>query len=385
VPEFIPGIQLSEAFYWEAVRPILAAHFPNLPHSAALIGYGSDVLGYDTAVSTDHLWGPRLLLFLRPEDLTTKQQAIHEALRHELPARFRGYSTHFGKPDPDDKGVRISEDLDHGPVDHLVLCQTIDSFWRAEIGFPADQTPTPADWLTFPTQQLLRLTAGKVFHDDLGLEEARQRFAYYPRDVWLYLLAAQWHLIGEQEAFVGRTWSVGDELGSKLVAASIVERLIRLCFLMEKTYPPYSKWFGTAFQRLACYPRIGPPLEAALAANAYPEREKSLAQAYTIAAEMQNALGERLGIPAQDPRTRTYSGWHRLRGYPNLPYDYQGTRPHQVIFASRFEDAISAAIRDPQVLALIPGVGSVDQALVESSGALQNLAFCRGLKDDFGL
>jgi len=39
---FRPGLQLSERFYWEAVRPILDAHFPDLPHAAALLGTGSD-------------------------------------------------------------------------------------------------------------------------------------------------------------------------------------------------------------------------------------------------------------------------------------------------------------------------------------------------------
>lgn len=34
---FIPGIPLCEAFYWQAVRPILDEAFPALPHSAARI------------------------------------------------------------------------------------------------------------------------------------------------------------------------------------------------------------------------------------------------------------------------------------------------------------------------------------------------------------
>ena len=40
MPNFIPGLKLSELFYQEVVKAILDNHFPNLPHSAALIGYG---------------------------------------------------------------------------------------------------------------------------------------------------------------------------------------------------------------------------------------------------------------------------------------------------------------------------------------------------------
>ena len=31
MPEFIPGIQLNEAYYWEAVRPILTCISPTCP------------------------------------------------------------------------------------------------------------------------------------------------------------------------------------------------------------------------------------------------------------------------------------------------------------------------------------------------------------------
>jgi hypothetical protein len=54
------GLELCRLFYAEAVRPLLG----DLPHAAARIGGGSDVLGFDTERSTDHDWGPRLELFL---------------------------------------------------------------------------------------------------------------------------------------------------------------------------------------------------------------------------------------------------------------------------------------------------------------------------------
>lgn len=388
MPDFIPGLILNEAYYWEAVRPILDSAFPGLPHAAALIGFGSDVIGLDTATSTDHLWGPRLYLFLNPQDLEDRAAAVDQALRQRLPVSFRGYSTNFSRPNPTDHGVRSRDDIDHGPVDHLITLTTISDFWSWYLGPGADpfRDLAPADWLTFANHQLLVLTAGKVFHDDLGLEAARARLAWYPRDVWLYLLSAQWKLISQEEAFVGRTHQVGDELGSRVVAARQAERLMRLCFLMEKRYAPYSKWFGTTFSRLACAPRMSPLLESALASADYAGREARLAAAYTLAAEMHNALGI---TPPLETRTRTYSGWHAAGGRdtpvgaPDLALDDPGnTRPHQVIFGERFVDAIRAQIQDPAVLACIPDLGSVDQFLVESSDARQNLTFCRGLLDD---
>jgi hypothetical protein len=53
----MPGLALSEMFYEQAAAPILREHFPGLAYSAALIGWGSEVLGYDDRTSTDHNWG----------------------------------------------------------------------------------------------------------------------------------------------------------------------------------------------------------------------------------------------------------------------------------------------------------------------------------------
>lgn len=63
-PPFIKGLQLSELFFEESVRPILVLHFPDLIYSAALPGRGSEVMGFETPQSMDHNWGPGLMLFL---------------------------------------------------------------------------------------------------------------------------------------------------------------------------------------------------------------------------------------------------------------------------------------------------------------------------------
>lgn len=85
------------------------------------------------------------------------------------------------------------------------------------------------DWLVCPQQSLLEVTAGGVFRDALGtVTEMRAAFSYYPHDVWLYLLAAQWTRIAQFEPFVGRCGYVGDNAGSALVTATLVRDLMRL-------------------------------------------------------------------------------------------------------------------------------------------------------------
>jgi hypothetical protein len=97
--KFIPGLQLSELFYRDVIAPILKTHFPVLNYSAGLLGWGSEVLGYDTPISRDHHWGPRVLLFLSETDFEISREKISRVLSENLPYRFMGYSTHFGIPE----------------------------------------------------------------------------------------------------------------------------------------------------------------------------------------------------------------------------------------------------------------------------------------------
>jgi hypothetical protein len=344
MPTFIPGLELSRLFFLEAVRPIFDASFPSLQYSAALIGTGSEILGFDTEMSSDHHWGPRLMLFLEENDYSLYCVSIDEELRHRLPAKFRGYSTNFSSPNPDDKNVQLLQDIDEGPVNHRVEIFTVHQFFLNYLDFDIGSAIEPADWLTFPEQKLRTITAGAVYHDGIGLQAVRDRFAYYPKDVWLYLLACGWNRIGQEEHLMGRAGIIGDEIGSAIIGSRLVRDIMRLCFLMERQYAPYPKWFGKAFDDLKCAQELSPSLRKALSAETWQEREKWLAAGYEYIARMHN------GLEITDPLAEKVSNFFG--------------RPFLVIqVAGGFSEAICARITDP-VVKRIAGrrlIGSIDQ------------------------
>lgn len=352
---FLPGLDLAEAFYHEAVRPLLTSHFPNLPHSAALIGSGSEVLGFDDAMSTDHSWGPRLMLFVPERELMQHGATIDAVLRHKLPRRFRGYSTSWSPPNRDEPGTQMRDDSPGTTVNHRINLYTIDGYLWHSLGIWRDKPLEPVDWLTLPWQKLRALTAGRVFHDDVGLEAMRNRFRWYPGDVWLYVLAAGWMRVAQEEHLTGRAGLVGDEIGSKLIAGRLVRDVMRLAFLLERQYPPYAKWFGTAFRQLDCALTLTPLLTKIMAANRWQARDKPLAEAYRVLGEMQNALGiaERVDC--------TPGAFHK--------------RPFTVIFAERFAKSLVAQIEDEQMRQIVkrPLIGSVD-LFSDSTDLLENAA-----------
>lgn len=342
MPPFIPGLTLCGDFYREAVRPILDDAFSRIPHSAGLIGPGSEVLGFDDEMSTDHHWGPRVQLFLDEDDHMMAADAIHDILAERLPYTFRGYSTNFSEPDPNDNGVQHLDIVDSGPVNHRVSVSTVRGFVQDYLGYDIDQPLTAADWLTFPQQKLRTLTGGAVYHDGAGLAEMRARFAWYPHDVWLYLLAAGWARIGQEEHLMGRAGYVGDELGSALMGSRLVRDVMRLAFLMERQYAPYPKWFGTAFARLECAAELTPHLLAAQTAATWQERMGHLVPAYEAIARMHNRLG-------------------LTESMPETVRDFFG-RPFQVIALHGFADALLAQISEIEVVRIAHRrpIGSVD-------------------------
>lgn len=347
---FVPGLELSRLLYEEAVRPVLDSAYPGLRYTAARVGSGSEVLGFDSARSADHEWGPRLNLFLAPADAAEHGTELHRLLAVRLPKHVRGWPTHFRHADPE---VPIGQmELTDGAVDHRVSVDALGDWLRAHLGTDAAE-PAVRDWLAMPQQRLAEVTGGAVFHDGLGavgavgalgtvgaLGAVRARLAWYPDQVWRYLLACQWQRISQQEAFVGRCAEAGDALGSAVVAGRLVRDLMRLCLLLERTYAPYGKWLGSTFGRLAVAAELTPSLAGALAATEYPVREGHLCDAYEYVARLQNATG--LAEPL-DPARRPYH-----------------SRPFQVLHAERFAQALAATVTDPALRGL-PLTGGVDQ------------------------
>jgi Domain of unknown function (DUF4037) len=331
----ISGIELSRRFHAELVRPWLAGAFPGLRHAAALIGAGSELIGFDDEMSRDHDWGPRVLLFVSEADFAARAEALAAGFAAVAPADFLGHPLALNRTRTGDvEGAR--RDPRHGLEVH-----TLEAMLRRTLALELDEPRDLLTWLGLSEQQLLVLTTGAVFHDDDGrLTALRQRLSAFPRDVRLYKLASQWRRLGEEQAFVGRTGHRGDDLGSKIIASRLVRDAMRMGFLIEGRYAPYPKWFGAAFAQLPCAPDLAPMLERALAASDWKAREARLAEAYLALAAL-----------------------HKARGLPGAFEPVIGPfhdRPFTVINADAIGAAIAAEIVDPTLRAL-PLIGSLDQ------------------------
>lgn len=330
------GIDLSHGFYTDIVRPWLRQAAPDMRYSAALIGYGSELLGFDDELSRDHNWGPRVHIIVSRDQFDQHARRLVDEFSKTAPATYRGEPIGWrSRPHPAANGPEAAGAIEHGLEFH-----TLEARLEAHIALRFVDNLTNLQWLGFAEQKLLAFTAGAVFHDDDNrLTDARSTLAYHPDDVWLYKIACQWRRIAEEQAFVGRAGSVVDDLGSRVITARLARDVMRLAFLLERRYAPYSKWFGSGFAKLPIANRLTPHLDRALSALHWTERGEALAAAYLELAQTQTTLNIAPFTPIIGPY-------------------YE--RPFTTIYADDAIEAAHAAILDPAIKAL-PIVGSLDQ------------------------
>ncbi len=302
------GLELCRRLYVEAVAPLLIG----LPHAAARIDAGSELLGFDTARSRDHDWGPRVQVFTDDPQVAA---SIAERLA-DLPERVAGYPARFRAAPGTTLGL-----LDPDGDRHGVSVESLAAFLTRRLGHDPRVSWTAADWRATPTQRLAELTGGAVYADPGGeLAALRRALGWYPDDVWRGVLAAQWQRIAQDEPFPGRCAEVGDELGSAMATARLARDLMRLCLLLARRWPPYAKWLGSAFAGLDGAAPIAAALTAAVRAGSWGERERYLGAALSAVAARGNASG--LHEPLDD----------RLRHFHD--------RPFLVLGADRFAAAL---------------------------------------------
>ena len=132
---------------------------------------------------------------------------------------------------------------------------------------------------------------------------------------------------------------------------------MQLCFFLERKYAPYSKWFGTAFSRLDCFPIINEKIQLVHHASNWKERQEALCKLF----QQFGFLHQSSNVPGAITT--------QISGY----FD----RPYQVINAHEFIQSLRSQIKDARIKNL-PLTGSIDQ-LTKNHTLLCDPQDCRKL------
>ena len=189
----------------------------NLPDLApymclALVGTGSECLGFDDAISEDHDFTKRCQLFL-PAD-------IYETNKERLQSYFKNYA--YG----------------------TVQIECISKFYQRYTLY-LEGPQCEKEFRRVPQDLLCTATNGEVFLDNFGsFTHIRQRLlAYYPEDIRLRKIAYELNQLAQSGQYnLPRMLQRGDTIAASLALHQFVHHYMLLVHLFNKSYAPFYKW-----------------------------------------------------------------------------------------------------------------------------------------------
>lgn len=222
------GLELSRAYYETYGKPMIAEKFGEYADRIAvgLCGEGSECLGYDDALSTDHDFGPGFCLWLTKKDYKKIGRKLQEAY-DELPKEFMGFAARntTGK-----SGKRVG-----------VL--EIGQFFENITGF-AKAPKKDDEWLAISHELLRTATNGSVFSDPLGkFTKRRKAFMDEPESVRLKRLWSSLGKMGQAGQYNFPRAKRRNDIGAMYFSLSeFVNAAVETAYLLNDIYMPFYKW-----------------------------------------------------------------------------------------------------------------------------------------------
>lgn len=220
------GIQICEKYFNNFGLPVLKRNFKEYLNniSCGLFGEGSECLGFDDGLSTDHDFGPSFVIITKdlPEEVVNK---LKEAYRN-LPKTFMGYTREETAEAIGRVGVI--------PIEQYLIKST---------GF--DHIPKGEEWFGTRDEDLLLATNGKVFFDPSGfLWEIRKTIqGQQPEYVFFAKLSFQMELMAKHGQYAYPRALSREEYTTALIAkAEFLKAAMRAIHLLKRRYAPYEKW-----------------------------------------------------------------------------------------------------------------------------------------------
>lgn len=178
----------------------------------ALVGTGSECLGFDDTISEDHDFTKRCQLFL-PADIYTANQ-------DRLQSYFKNY------------------------VYGTVQIESISDFYRRYTLYP-EGPQCDKEFRRVPQDLLCTATNGEVFLDNFGsFTHIRQRLlGYYPEGIRLRKIAYELNQLAQSGQYnLPRMLQRGDTIAASLALHQFVHHYMLLVHLLNKSYAPFYKW-----------------------------------------------------------------------------------------------------------------------------------------------
>ena len=241
------GLQLCKAYFEEFGMPMLREQFPQYMDriAAGLCGEGSECFGFDDEFSKDHDWGPGFCLWI-PEDIKDRIGEDLQKAYENLPKSYHGYKRNTTKEGKIRTGV-----------------WTISGFYSYFLNGTIPKTEQ--EWLACEEEALAAVTNGEVFFDGSGeFSRIRNRIKeYYPKGVQRKRLGRELILMAQTGQYnFPRMLKRSDKVTAQMYLSQFMTHTLRVLYLLNSTYAPYTKWLHKGAGDLFVLPEITDILNA---------------------------------------------------------------------------------------------------------------------------
>jgi len=219
------GLDICQKYYETYGKQMIEEKFSDYQKYMAvgLFGFGSDCLGYDDHISSDHDFGPGFCIWLPRNIYMQIGQELQTEYDH-LPKEFMGYQ-------------RIESNHGQGRVGVFVLEDFFEQFLY--------KIPSHLEeWLYCDENALLACTNGRIFEDHYGkVTELRNKLSYYPEDIRIKKIARAIAKMAQSGQYnYARCMRRHDDVAASLALNEFVDQTLSVIYLLNKKYKPYYKW-----------------------------------------------------------------------------------------------------------------------------------------------
>lgn len=247
VPEEAPrilGLELCRQYYEEYGRPMIAERFRAYESVIAvgLVGKGSDCFGFDDALSQDHDYGPRFVMWVTKKVYEEIGEELQEAYE-SLPRSFMGVERNETFHGRDRCGVMVIEDFYKNLLGYNLVGLLDHNSGGGASG--KESMETVKSWLAVHDYALAAAVNGEVFRDDEGIFTKYRNMltAYYPKAVWYRKIAQTCALFSQNGQYnLPRMRMRGQLVAAELAKAECAKQAMKLYYLLNRKYAPHDKW-----------------------------------------------------------------------------------------------------------------------------------------------
>ncbi len=257
--KYMKSLEICERYFNEFGKDLLDKEFYDISDKLAvgLFGSGSECLGYDDEISSDHDLEPGFCIFIPGEDIIDSRIEFRlERAYAKLPKDYLGLTRSLLPPVGGERRgvIRYPE------------------FFKNRCG-SSDGLLTVREWLTIPEYSLLECVNGKVFLDNYGeVSEIRKRLEYFPEDIRLKKIAGNLLLMAQSGQYnYNRCIRHNETAAAQLAVFEFVKSTLSVIFLLHKRYQPYYKWIFRALQEFEIPTSIPQDLENIMTTENYGE------------------------------------------------------------------------------------------------------------------